>query len=77
MLLHGTAKAADIDLAMIKGMNYPQGPIAWAKKIGLERLLCILDAIFTETGDPRYRASLGLRHAALCSQETDEMVKDD
>lgn len=77
LLLHGTTKAAEIDLAMIKAMNYPLGPIAWAKKIGLERLLCILDAIFTETGDPRYRASLGLRHAALCSQETDGMVKDD
>lgn len=77
LLLHGTAGAAAIDLAMTKGVNYPRGPIAWAREIGPKRLLCILDAILTETGDPRYRASLGLRRAALCSQNTAGAGNDD
>ena len=65
MMLHGTANATDIDLAMTNGVNYPRGPVAWAEDIGPGRLLQVLDAILSETGDPRYRASLGLRRAAL------------
>ena len=33
-LLQGVASAADIDLAMRAGVNYPQGPLAWADAIG-------------------------------------------
>jgi len=46
---------------MCLGVNYPAGPLAWADKVGAERILAALDAIGGATGDPRYRASQLLR----------------
>jgi len=65
LALHGIASPADIDLAMTNGVNYPRGPIAWANDLGIGYLVGVLDAVMAETGDPRYRASFGLRRAAL------------
>ncbi len=63
-VLQGVADADGIDTAMRYGVNYPQGPLEWGRRIGLPRVLSVLDSIHTLTGDPRYRASLGLRLAA-------------
>ena len=49
---------------MRHGVNYPRGPMGWAREIGLPRVLAVLDNIHELTGDPRYRASIGLRMAA-------------
>jgi 3-hydroxybutyryl-CoA dehydrogenase len=57
----GVASAAAIDLAMAKGVNYPTGPLAWAEKIGLDRVLFALDALARTYGEDRYRASALLR----------------
>lgn len=65
LTLRGGSTVEDVDRAMVHGVNYPVGPIDWATSIGLTRLVAILDALNTETGDPRYRASAGLRQAAL------------
>ena len=46
------------------GLNYPNGPLDWARQIGLARILSTLDAIHALTGDPRYRAAMTLRMAA-------------
>ena len=62
--LQGVAQQSEIDDAMRFGVNYPIGPFAWAEKIGRAAVLGALDAISAETGDPRYRPSLGLRQAA-------------
>jgi len=64
-VLQGVADAGDIDAAMRYDVNYPLGPIEWARKIGLDRVLSVLDNIYALTGDPRYRASLGLRCATV------------
>lgn len=63
-VLQGVAGEAGIDAAMRFGVNYPKGPIEWAREIGLQRILAVLDAVYQKTGDPRYRASLALRKAA-------------
>ncbi|MCA0043416.1 3-hydroxyacyl-CoA dehydrogenase NAD-binding domain-containing protein [Celeribacter litoreus] len=63
-MLQGVADEDGIDKAMRFGVNYPKGPIAWAKEIGLTRVLSALDALHDITGDPRYRASMALRMAA-------------
>lgn len=63
-VLQGVTDEGGVDAAMRHGVNYPKGPIAWAREIGLSRVLSVLDAIHDLTGDPRYRASLGLRLAA-------------
>lgn len=52
-----------IDNAMLYGVNYPKGPILWAKEIGLERILSVLENLQQQTGDMRYRPSFGLRRA--------------
>lgn len=60
-LLHGVASAADIDLAMRAGVNYPQGPLAWADAIGLAHVLKVLQNLQASYGEERYRPSLLLR----------------
>ena len=60
-LLNGVASAADIDLAMRAGVNYPQGPLAWADRIGLPALLHVLENLQAAYGEERYRPSLLLR----------------
>jgi len=60
-LLQGVASAADIDLAMRAGVNYPQGPLAWADAIGLAHIVTVLDNLQAAYGEERYRPSLLLR----------------
>ncbi len=48
------AEADAIDRAMITGVNYPFGPIAWAKQQGYGRVAAALGAIAKEIGDSRY-----------------------
>lgn len=51
------ATAEDIDLAMTKGVNYPKGPIFWAKEMGLKNVLSYLQKQYDEYGEDRYRPS--------------------
>jgi len=60
----GIASAADTDLAMTGGVNYPRGPLAWADLAGAELLQRVLANLAGMYGEDRYRASpLLLRHA--------------
>jgi 3-hydroxybutyryl-CoA dehydrogenase len=63
-LLCGIASEEAIDLAMRKGVNYPLGPIAWGRGIGLDHIVHVMDALADAYRDPRYRTSLALRRAA-------------
>lgn len=56
-LMEGVASAEDIDLAMKLGTNYPYGPLEWADHIGLDAVLGVVDGLFREWGDDRYRPS--------------------
>jgi 3-hydroxybutyryl-CoA dehydrogenase len=49
------ASKEDLDLAMIKGVNYPKGLLSWADEIGLGVVLDRLTALFEEYGEDRYR----------------------
>jgi len=64
-VLHGVASAADIDLAMRAGVNYPQGPLAWADALGPGFVLSALTHLQGAYGEARYRPSLLLRR--LCA----------
>ncbi len=44
-----------IDIAMMKGVNYPKGLLAWAEELGLPWVLEQLEALFEEYGEDRYR----------------------
>ena len=60
----GIAAPADIDRAVTLGLNYPNGPLAWADAIGAGRILSILEGLHRCTGDPRYRPDPWLRRRA-------------
>ena len=53
----GIASAADIDLAMQKGVNYPRGPLAWADALGLPFVRDTLHHLAGHYGEDRYRTS--------------------
>ena len=61
ILQEGIASAEDIDTAMKYGANHPMGPLALGDLIGLDVCLAIMDVLYTETGDNKYRASSLLR----------------
>lgn len=63
MIKEGTATKEAIDLGMKLGTNYPLGPISWAEKIGLERVVSILERLYETTGEIRYMPSVGLKEA--------------
>lgn len=60
----GIASAGDLELAMTKGVNYPKGLLQWADDAGAARVLAVLDALYEEYGEDRYRASVLLRQKA-------------
>lgn len=61
LLETGVASVEDIDKAMMLGANYPMGPLALGDFIGLDVCLAIMDVLYSETGDSKYRAALILR----------------
>lgn len=57
----GIASVEDVDKAMKLGANHPMGPLELGDFIGLDVCLAIMDVLYSETNDSRYRASLLLR----------------
>ena len=57
----GIATAEGIDTAMMLGANHPMGPLALGDLIGLDICLAIMDVLYKETGDTKYRAHTLLR----------------
>ncbi len=51
----GIATAPEIDNALKLGANHPIGPLALADLIGLDVTLSVLNVLYTEYGDPKFR----------------------
>jgi 3-hydroxybutyryl-CoA dehydrogenase len=51
----GVADKEAIDTVMKLGMNHPMGPLALADLIGLDVVLAILNVLYQDLGDPKYR----------------------
>ena len=58
------ASASDLDLAMTKGVNYPNGLLSWGDELGAATIVARLDALREEYGEERYRVSPLLRRRA-------------
>jgi 3-hydroxybutyryl-CoA dehydrogenase len=60
-LAEGVGSAQDIDTGMVLGLSHPRGPFEWADAIGLDHVLAVLDALYEEYREERYRAAPALR----------------
>jgi 3-hydroxybutyryl-CoA dehydrogenase len=57
----GIATPADLERAMVVGLNHPKGPEAWEREWTRERIIEILDDLWATEHDPRYRVCPRLR----------------
>jgi 3-hydroxybutyryl-CoA dehydrogenase len=51
----GVGSAEDIDTGMVHGLNYPRGILRWADTVGLDHVLSVLEALYDERREERYR----------------------
>ena len=69
---NGVCDALAVDNAMLFGVNYPRGPLAWADAIGISRVVAFLDHVAAHYGEERYRVSPFLRRKQLAGQTIHE-----
>ncbi|MEO5643844.1 MAG: 3-hydroxyacyl-CoA dehydrogenase NAD-binding domain-containing protein [Bacteroidia bacterium] len=60
----GLASKEDIDIAMVKGVNYPKGLLKWADELGVEPVYEKLQELYEEYGEDRYRPCVLLKRMA-------------
>ena len=53
--MEGVSDIAGIDAAMKLGANHPMGPLELGDFIGLDICLAIMEVLYNESGDPKYR----------------------
>lgn len=58
------ASREDIEKAMTQGVNYPKGLLSWADEIGVEEVVHLLDTLYVEYLEDRYRCCYLLRKMA-------------
>lgn len=54
----GIGSAKDIDSMLVNGCAMPMGPLALADFIGLDTCLAIMNVLYKDTGDSKYRPSV-------------------
>lgn len=64
-LQEGTASRDDIDISMKLGTNYPYGPFEWARMLGLDQVARLIEAVWNDTRDERYKLCPLLRTETL------------
>jgi 3-hydroxybutyryl-CoA dehydrogenase len=60
----GVGSADDVDTGLTLGLSHPRGPVTFSETIGLDHVLAVLDALWNERHEERYRAAPRLRSAA-------------
>lgn len=71
----GVASKEDIDTAMKLGANHPMGPLELGDLVGLDIVLAIMEVLYSEFADPKYRPHPLLKkmvRAGLLGRKTKE-----
>jgi len=55
IVMEGVAEAAEVDLALKAGFDFRTGPLEWADRTGLDRVLTWMQHLHQESGEPRFR----------------------
>jgi 3-hydroxybutyryl-CoA dehydrogenase len=62
----GVGSEEDVDTGLTLGLSHPRGPFGWLEAIGVEHVCSVLDALWRERREERYRiAPVLLRRAML------------
>ena len=51
----GVGSADDVDAGLTLGLNHPRGAVAWGEAIGLDHVLAVIDGLWSERREERYR----------------------
>jgi 3-hydroxybutyryl-CoA dehydrogenase len=60
----GVGSPEDVDTGLRLGLSHPRGPVEWSDAVGLEHVLAVLDALWAERREERYRIAPLLQRAA-------------
>ncbi len=60
----GIGSIEEIDTGMRIGLNHPMGPMELVDMIGIDIELAVMEVLYNEFGDPKYRPSVLLRRMA-------------
>ena len=63
--MEGTATREDIDAGMKLGTNYPLGPFEWATSWGIANIYELLEALYLDSKDERYKVCPQLKQEYL------------
>jgi 3-hydroxybutyryl-CoA dehydrogenase len=66
----GVGSEEDVDTGMVLGLGHPRGPIAWGEAIGLDHVMAVLDGLWSERREERYRAAPLLVRRSATSRAT-------
>ena len=55
VVMEGVASAEDVDLAMKLAYEFRVGPLEYADRVGLDKIMAWMDHLFRELGDVKYR----------------------
>jgi 3-hydroxybutyryl-CoA dehydrogenase len=61
----GVAAPADVDMGLKLGLSHPRGPVEWGDAIGIEHVMALLDGLWRERREERYRPAPPLLRRAM------------
>ena len=61
----GVGSEEDVDVGLTLGLNHPRGPFAWLEVLGVEHVCSVLDGLWRERREERYRLAPRLLRRAM------------